>query len=92
MVTSDAEVPALSAACRLLGVVPGRDILVAGFDNMWKRMPDRQFEPSPPVFSADKNNVRIGESLVKLLVARVDGDLPKAPQRVLVEPELIAND
>ena len=92
MVTSDAEVPAAAAACRLLGVVPNRDILIAGFDNMWKRMPDRQFEPSPPVFTADKTNVRIGEALVKLLVARVDGDLPKAPQRVLVAPELITNE
>lgn len=88
MVTSDAEVPAVSAACRVLGLIPGKDVLIAGFDNMWQRIPERQFEDTPPAFSADKNNVRIGESMVELLTARVNCELPKEPQRVVVEPDL----
>ncbi len=88
MVTSDAEVPAVSGACRILGLTPGSDILIAGFDNMWNRVPERQFENTPPAFSADKNNVRIGESMVQLLTARVNCELPREPQRIVVEPDL----
>ena len=89
LATSDAEIPLVAAALRLLGAAPGADVLLAGFDNMWARLPERKFEPSAPVFTIDKKNSAIGEAMAKLVCASARGENAAEPRRVLIAPELV---
>jgi DNA-binding LacI/PurR family transcriptional regulator len=89
MLTSDDEVAPVANACRLLGVDPARAPLITGYDNMYRQLPERAFEPLVPVFTVDKCNVRIGASMVSLLQQRIAGTLPPDPQLVILEPLLV---
>jgi len=89
MVGSDRDAFALAAACRLFGRTPGKDIFIAGYDNYWERSPERSFEPTPLVATVDKQNDRLGEELVKLLLDRVEGRLPAGPQCRKLSPKLV---
>ena len=79
MVFTDGAVGPVAAACRLLGRVPNQDVFLVGYDNYWQDMPERQWEPSPPLATVDKRNNYLGASLVALLTERVEGRL--TPQR-----------
>ena len=89
MLTSDDEVAPVASACRLLGVDPARPPLITGYDNMYRQLPERAFEPLMPIFTLDKCNVRIGASMVSLLQQRIAGTLPPDPQLVILEPLLV---
>lgn len=89
MVISDGEVPTVAAACRLLGKTPNRDVALVGYDNYWRECPSTAWEPEPPLATVDKKNVLIGRELVNLLLARLHGQLPAAPQQRTVTPELV---
>ena len=89
LATSDAEIPLVAAALRLLGIKSGSDILLAGFDNMWERLPERKFESAPPAFTIDKKNAAIGEAMAKLVCAAARGESAAEPQRVLIAPKLV---
>lgn len=80
--------PAL-AAIRSMGLVPNRDILVAGYDNMTKVSGFAPFEAERPVVTVDKRNARSAEDLAALVVARMDGELPPEPQARIHEHELV---
>lgn len=91
MLASDRAVPYATAALRRLGLRPGADVLLAGYDNYWDLCEERAFEPSPPVLTVDKCNERAGAEMVRLLLDRVAGRLPPGPQtrvvpQVVVEP------
>jgi DNA-binding LacI/PurR family transcriptional regulator len=92
MAASDGHVPALCAACRLLGKEPQQDVLVVGYDNYWEDVPEREFESIPPAATVDKQNLQIGESLARLVEERATGELPREPQKRMVEPELVVMD
>lgn len=68
MCVSDESVSFISAACRMCNLEPGRDILIAGYDNFWHESWGRQFEPTPPVATVDKNNAEIGRRMVDALL------------------------
>lgn len=89
MAVTDGHVPDLCAACRLLGQEPQEDVLVVGYDHYWEDVPEREFESTPPAATVDKQNLQIGESLVRLVEERATGDLPGEPQKRTVEPELV---
>lgn len=89
MTPADGCVPLVAAACRRLGLVPGRDLEVVGYDNIWGECPERQYEPYVPPATVDKLNPVCGEELVRLLLARRAGELPPGPQRRLVLPRLL---
>lgn len=91
MVVNDGYAFLAAAACRLLGKVPNRDVLIAGYDNMWHDMPERQWEPAAPVVSVDKQNQRIGEELVRLMQDRLSGTLPPERQYRMVPQKLVPN-
>jgi DNA-binding LacI/PurR family transcriptional regulator len=71
---SDAEVPIVAAACRLLGRIPNQDVAMAGYDNSWADYETTQWEPAPPLVTVDKNNRVVGAELIKLLQERVAGN------------------
>ena len=89
MVVSDAMVYAVGGACRLLGKEPGRDVLIAGYDNYYAGASDSLWEKTPPAATIDKRNWDMGREMVKLLMERLAGKLSSEPERRLVEPKLV---
>ncbi len=92
MVASDGDVAYVAAALRLMGLEPGKDVKVVGYDNYWADRIDRKFEPFAPNATVDKLNVQIGQRLVRLLLDRIHGRLAPEPQARLVEPKLVIPD
>ncbi|MGI4788746.1 MAG: GntR family transcriptional regulator [Janthinobacterium lividum] len=86
---SDGPAVYYAAACRLFGKKPNQDVILAGYDNYWEEVPERQWEQEPPAVTMDKNNNRIGKELAKLLIERVAGTLPPEPQVRLIPPTLV---
>jgi DNA-binding LacI/PurR family transcriptional regulator len=86
---SDGDLYTLAAACKLLGHVPNRDVVLAGYDNIWRDAIERSFLPIQPIATVDKHNWRMGHELIDLLMARTDNTIATSPQKVLVQPELI---
>lgn len=85
---SDGDIPRLWTAVRQLGLRPGRDILVAGYDGYWADLLERQWEPTPPSVTVDKRNVEMGEQLAKTLDWRLRDSSGARPRQVLVTPTL----
>ena len=77
------------AAIRDLGLVPNRDILVAGYDNMVRGSGFDECESLRPAVTVDKHNERSAEDLAALVVARMDGTLPPEPQARIHEHEIV---
>ena len=68
------------SALKCIGLAPGRDVLVAGYDN---GDPDPEFDPFEPdraVVTIDKHNERTADEMAELLIARMEGRLPPRPQ------------
>jgi DNA-binding LacI/PurR family transcriptional regulator len=86
MVATDWEALVALAACRLYGRA---DIAVVGYDNYWRNIPERQWEAGTPFATVEKNNHRLGEELVSLLMQRIAGELPSEPQTRLIEQRIV---
>ena len=86
---SDCLVFPVAGLVRLAGWQPGRDMLIAGYDNYWHEAPERRFEDVKPAATVDKLNPEIGKEMVKLLLERISGSLPDEPQRRVVVPKMI---
>ena len=78
----------ISAACRMLGKQPNRDITVVGYDNYWQDSPHRKWESAGPAATIDKLNLDLGKELMDLLLDRANGKLPPEPQLRLMQPRL----
>lgn len=89
LVDSDGHFFSLAAACRLLGRIPGKDLLIVGYDNYWKECYFRDFDPAIPAATVDKLNYNMGEEMVKLLLERRSGMLPESPQSRIMKPALV---
>ena len=89
MVATDIHALQAAAALRLLGKVPGRDVLIVGYDNSYADYSDFQVEPTPPAATVDKQNGRLAKELVSLLLDRAAGRLGPEPQCRMVRPKLI---
>lgn len=89
---SDGLVFSLAAACRKLGIEPGRDIEIVGYDNYWNDFEIDKLEPYMPPASVDKRNAAMGLEMVKLLLQRKAGAIPQEPQIRIVEPLLVPID
>ena len=77
------------AAIRDLGLVPNRDILVAGYDNMDSKGGFAMFESAHPAVTVDKHNAKSSEDLAELVIARMEGRLPPEPQTRIHRHELV---
>lgn len=89
MVTSDRDAFYTAAAIRLIGLVPGRDVLIAGYDNYHHLCSERTFEPLPGLITIDKHNERMGREMLELLNERLTGALPAGPAVRRIKPELV---
>lgn len=88
---SDGLVTEISAACRLLGKEPGRDVRVVGYDNYWRQTGGPDTTREVPAATVDKHNRECGHACVDLLLQRLRGELPPAPQRRVIPAELVPN-
>jgi DNA-binding LacI/PurR family transcriptional regulator len=89
LAASDASVAALAEACRLFGLEPNRDVLLAGFDNLLEGHWTYRVRPFKPTFTIDKQNFQIGLTMADLLSRRVEGQLQGPPQSTWIVPQLI---
>jgi DNA-binding LacI/PurR family transcriptional regulator len=89
LAASDSVFFPLAAACRQLGLEPGKDIDLVGYDNNWRESIYRTWESSVPLASVNKNNLNLGHELADLLVARAEKKLPAKKQHRLIAPELV---
>lgn len=81
---SDSDVPVATAACRLLGLVPGTDVDVFGFDGYWSRLWELEFEGRPPCASIRANHLQIGQELLNLAMRTDRSTTPRRTSRVPV--------
>jgi DNA-binding LacI/PurR family transcriptional regulator len=89
MTATDGHAYQTAAACRRLGRLPGREILITGYDNLSAACAERAFEPHGLAATVDKDNPAIARTLVELLEARLAGHLPAAGQRRVVPHRLM---
>ncbi len=89
MAVSDSIVGYIAAALRVHGKAPNKDVLIAGYDNMWEDQPFRKWEPVGPMITVDKRNLVIGRELMSLLQERIEGKLFEAGERRVITPDLI---
>ncbi|MDD3155095.1 MAG: GntR family transcriptional regulator [Victivallaceae bacterium] len=83
---NDWDVPLIAGALRILGLEPGRDVVIAGYDNKFSDCAWNAYEPYLPEFTIDKNNRYNGEMLFETLKKRLDGTLTGPPIRIRVKP------
>lgn len=90
MALNDWDASCIAMAVRILGKVPNRDVLITGYDDLWNTA-ERQWEPARPLATVNKQNILIGQEMVRLLLDRIYGRLPPAPQvlQVAVKPVVV---
>lgn len=86
---SDGVTFSVAAACRKLGLKPNRDLWIAGYDNNYYNCPDRMFEETLPLVTADKNNRRLGLALFEQLLRRRERGGDGRAERLLLPQELV---
>ena len=89
LLASDGLVRITQMALQLFNLQPGKDVLLAGYDNFWAEIQDTPYDPSVPQVTVDKDNWNIGQALVELLIDRVEGRLPDVPQQRSIAPQLV---
>lgn len=92
MVATDRHALEVSDAVMRLGLTPGRDVLIVGYDNDYISLLPSYPRAAAPAATVDKNNDRIGRELVHLLMDRLAGKLPPEPQIRELTPSLVIPD
>ncbi len=86
---SDGHAAEIGRACRLLGAEPGREILIAGYDNVWRHCVHADDPSLRPAITVEKHRQRVATEMVELLRERMTGKLPQEPQYRVVPHELV---
>jgi len=89
LLVNDGFVAPVAAGLRILGKKPGRDVLLAGYDNFWSGVSERAFESTPPSVSVDQRSFEMGQKMIRMLLDRAAGRLPEGPQCRAVKPKLV---
>jgi DNA-binding LacI/PurR family transcriptional regulator len=82
LLPSDGPAFFAAEALRMLGREPGRDVLLAGYDNYWGDCRERQFTTTRPDVTVDKLNQELGRRLVETLLKRAEGRRVQMKQTV----------
>jgi len=88
MTTTDGHVPHICAALRQLGITPGDDVLVVGYDDYWSDVPEQAWENTPPAATVNKLNRSLGTARVEVLQERLEHPLVTDLICRKVRPEL----
>lgn len=88
---SDDNAYLVTMACQQMGIKPGQDILIAGYDNYWYDSSLRHWvDGSLPQVTIDKQNSSMGKKLVEMLEQRIgQADADSLPMHVQCEPKLV---
>lgn len=87
---SDVAVPYFQRALRELGMTPGRDLPVFGYDNYYSVSKPFQWEATPPAATIDKNDLCVGEKTAELIMRRIQaGEELTDSFRETVPPRLV---
>lgn len=81
--TNDLQAIGALAAIRALGLQPGRDVSVIGYDGVWMGG-----HTDPPLTTMAQPQAGSGQQLGDMLLAIIDGD-PPAKQQILRQAELV---
>ena len=96
MLTTDSDFFPAAAACRLFGKTPGRDIMLAGYDNYWSTCDERELERSAPTATVDRRGRVLGTTLFSMLKERIDaaagGDAPTDSRLAVIPPRLVVTE
>ncbi|MEM7806910.1 MAG: GntR family transcriptional regulator [Planctomycetota bacterium] len=92
MVATDRHALEAADAVTRLGLTPGQDIAIVGYDNDYASLLPSYPRSVAPSATIDKNNDRIGQELVRLLLDRLSGKLAPEPQVREVAPSLVLPD
>ena len=88
MTTTDGHVPHICAALRQLGITPGDDVLVVGYDDYWSDVPEQEWDNTPPAATVNKLNRSLGTAMVEALQERLEHPLVTELICRKVRPEL----
>ncbi|MGF1635374.1 MAG: substrate-binding domain-containing protein [Phycisphaerae bacterium] len=89
MTATDRHALEMAEAVRRLGLTPGREIDIVGYDNSYPFLRRKYPACPPPAATMDKNNGQIGRALCQLLLDRLEGRLPPEPQLRRIDPTLV---
>lgn len=73
LLATDAHAVQAAAALRLFGLVPNRDVLLAGYDATWPWERSRRLEPQGPLVTCDKDEAGLAEAITARVVHRLAG-------------------
>lgn len=86
---TDGEVPYAAQAIRRCGLIPGEDVLLAGYDHYALEMEELEWSRDIPIVTVDKQNWSMGQEMVRLMQQRIAGALPSDPQQRIIKPKLV---
>jgi len=92
MVTSDRDAFYAAAAVRVIGLEPGRDVVIAGYDDYSDLCAESKFIQLSPRLTINKRNERMGREMLDLLLERVAGKCPAVAVMRTVAPDLVCDD
>ncbi|MEM6391553.1 MAG: GntR family transcriptional regulator [Planctomycetota bacterium] len=91
MTATDRHALEASDAVRRLGLEPGKDVAIVGYDQDHPLLIGDYPKAVPPNASVDRDNDRIGQAMSDMLLDRLAGKLPNEPQSVSIKPTLVVH-
>lgn len=90
LVSGDWDVPLVNAACEIHGKIPGKDVIIAGYDNKFNSGSFQKYHSQPPAFTVDKQHDLTGKKMVELLISQINGSAKADfPQHIKIEANII---
>jgi len=65
------------------------EVLIAGYDGVWADLPEQVWAPWAPAVTIERGNLAIGAALAAVLLDRLQGRAPLAPQLRVIAPTVV---
>ena len=89
MAMTDRQAAVIAVALQSMGKDVHQEIAVVGYDAVWPDVPEQSFCSLGPIATIDKNNTKIGEAVVELLIRRANQNNPEdEPQTIRIAPSI----
>lgn len=89
LASTDEHAYQVAGACRLLGLNPGTDVLIAGYDNMAHRCPEARHEPAGLAVTIDKDTPTIATWLANVLLEQRSAQQHSSPRHLIVPHRVV---
>lgn len=90
LTNADWIVPVVNVACEIHGKKPGKDIVIAGYDNTFDSGPFVKHYSQPPALTVDKQHDRTGLEIVDLLLKQINsGNNTDHPRQISIKAKII---